>query len=152
MYIQAPQHVLRSGVSGEILSNLTYTHPPPPLCTRTAAHTLRSMAEAPSSSSLEPSTLVRLPSAELDKLSEAECWWRDHQVWLAEQGYMLRPRYRPDWKPSWNIQPKLLRSMHEDYHALEVCKFSHSIVPNSDVWNISDLPFWMLFALQTTVW
>ena len=31
----------------------------------------------------------------------AEYFWRDHQQWLQEQGYMLRPRYHPDWKPSW---------------------------------------------------
>ncbi|KAM5532831.1 hypothetical protein V8D89_013472 [Ganoderma adspersum] len=31
----------------------------------------------------------------------AEYFWRDHQQWLQEQGCMLRPRYRPDWKPSW---------------------------------------------------
>lgn len=34
-------------------------------------------------------------------LSEEEVWWRDHQVWLQERGYLLRPRYRPDWVPSW---------------------------------------------------
>ncbi len=31
----------------------------------------------------------------------AEYFWRDHQSWLQQQGYMLRPRYHPDWKPSW---------------------------------------------------
>ncbi|KAI1795560.1 kinase-like domain-containing protein [Ganoderma leucocontextum] len=31
----------------------------------------------------------------------AEYFWRDHQSWLQEQGYMLRPRYHPDWKASW---------------------------------------------------
>ncbi|KAI1795576.1 hypothetical protein LXA43DRAFT_1090740 [Ganoderma leucocontextum] len=31
----------------------------------------------------------------------AEYFWRAHQPWLQEQGYMLRPRYHPDWKPSW---------------------------------------------------
>ncbi|EJF57672.1 hypothetical protein DICSQDRAFT_91991 [Dichomitus squalens LYAD-421 SS1] len=35
-------------------------------------------------------------------LSEREIWWRDHQVWLRERGYMLRPRYRPEWVPSWS--------------------------------------------------
>lgn len=30
-----------------------------------------------------------------------EIFWCDHQEWLAEKGYMLRPRYRPDWVPSW---------------------------------------------------
>ncbi|KAK7692287.1 hypothetical protein QCA50_003912 [Cerrena zonata] len=34
-------------------------------------------------------------------LISGEVWWRDHQVWLAERGYMLRPRYRPGWVPSW---------------------------------------------------
>ena len=34
-------------------------------------------------------------------LREHEYYWRDRQVWLAERGYMLRPRYKPDWKPSW---------------------------------------------------
>ncbi|TBU31680.1 kinase-like domain-containing protein [Dichomitus squalens] len=30
-----------------------------------------------------------------------EFFWRDHQPWLADSGYMLRPRYRQDWEPSW---------------------------------------------------
>lgn len=34
-------------------------------------------------------------------LAELELFWRDHQKWLAEKGYMLRPRYRPEWVPSW---------------------------------------------------
>ncbi|KAJ7782476.1 kinase-like domain-containing protein [Mycena maculata] len=34
-------------------------------------------------------------------LSESETFWRDHQPWLEECGYMLRPRYRPGWVRSW---------------------------------------------------
>jgi serine/threonine protein kinase len=34
-------------------------------------------------------------------LFETEIFWRDRQKWLEDRGYMLRPRYRPDWKPSW---------------------------------------------------
>ena len=30
-----------------------------------------------------------------------EIFWRDHQKWLEERGYMLRPRLRPGWTPSW---------------------------------------------------
>ncbi|KAM5533173.1 hypothetical protein V8D89_013129 [Ganoderma adspersum] len=30
-----------------------------------------------------------------------EFFWRDHYTWLQEQGYVLRPRYHPYWKPSW---------------------------------------------------
>ncbi|TFK92736.1 hypothetical protein K466DRAFT_659071 [Polyporus arcularius HHB13444] len=34
-------------------------------------------------------------------LSNAEFFWRDHYRFLEEKGYRLRPRYSPDWKPSW---------------------------------------------------
>ncbi|KAI0363375.1 hypothetical protein BV20DRAFT_958445 [Pilatotrama ljubarskyi] len=34
-------------------------------------------------------------------LDPEERFWRDHQKWLEERGYLLRPRYRPDWVPSW---------------------------------------------------
>lgn len=35
-------------------------------------------------------------------LMDFEIFWRDHQMWLEEKGYMLRPRYRPEWAPSAN--------------------------------------------------
>ncbi|KAJ7142051.1 kinase-like domain-containing protein [Mycena crocata] len=38
---------------------------------------------------------------DLDALDDFEAFWRDHQPWLKEQGYNLRPRYWPDWVPSW---------------------------------------------------
>ncbi|KAJ7028519.1 hypothetical protein C8F04DRAFT_1118960 [Mycena alexandri] len=37
----------------------------------------------------------------LGDLLEGEVFWRDRQVWLQGCGYMLRPRYRPGWIPSW---------------------------------------------------
>ena len=36
-----------------------------------------------------------------DALLEYEVWWRDLQPWLQQKGYMLRPRFRPNWIPSW---------------------------------------------------
>ena len=27
--------------------------------------------------------------------------WRDNYQWLHDRGYQLRPRYSPDWIPSW---------------------------------------------------
>ena len=30
-----------------------------------------------------------------------ETWWVAHQQALEHAGYMLRPRYRPGWQPSW---------------------------------------------------
>ena len=32
---------------------------------------------------------------------KGEHYWRDRSIWLKEHGYTLRPRYSPDWKPSW---------------------------------------------------
>jgi serine/threonine protein kinase len=41
---------------------------------------------------------AKFPSSNLDEL---EFFWRDHQKWLEKCGYKLRPRYKPDWQPSW---------------------------------------------------
>ena len=30
-----------------------------------------------------------------------EMFWVEQQSWLKERGYNLRPRYQPDWVPSW---------------------------------------------------
>ncbi|CAL1706187.1 unnamed protein product [Somion occarium] len=35
------------------------------------------------------------------QLAGDEHWWKDHYEWLNQQGYQLRPRYRPGWRPSW---------------------------------------------------
>ncbi|TFK92741.1 hypothetical protein K466DRAFT_480048 [Polyporus arcularius HHB13444] len=48
-----------------------------------------------------------------------EIFWRDHQAWLEERGYMLRPRYRPDWVPSWKGTKDDPRR-HEDGHTNHV--------------------------------
>ncbi|RDX54890.1 hypothetical protein OH76DRAFT_1397195 [Lentinus brumalis] len=34
-------------------------------------------------------------------LKRAEYFWREHQKYLADCGYMLRPRYSKNWEPSW---------------------------------------------------
>ncbi|KAF8870843.1 kinase-like domain-containing protein [Infundibulicybe gibba] len=34
-------------------------------------------------------------------LNTSEIFWCTHQPWLQHSGYMLRPRYLPDWTPSW---------------------------------------------------
>lgn len=45
--------------------------------------------------------LVASEEPEDEELSPREVWWRNHQVWLQETGYLLRLRYRPGWVPSW---------------------------------------------------
>ncbi|KAF9461620.1 kinase-like domain-containing protein [Collybia nuda] len=42
------------------------------------------------------------------KLTEYELWWSARYSFFLKNGYMLRPRYKPDWKPSWvgtNLDP-----------------------------------------------
>jgi hypothetical protein len=34
-------------------------------------------------------------------LTLGERWWRDLSPVLLAAGYQLRPRYQPDWRPSW---------------------------------------------------
>jgi len=41
-------------------------------------------------------------------LSENELWWTRHFHWLKDRGYLLRPRYAPDWVPSWRGTKKRL--------------------------------------------
>lgn len=38
----------------------------------------------------------------LGDLLASEYFWRDHYNWLREAGYTLRPRYNPEWVPSWH--------------------------------------------------
>ena len=42
--------------------------------------------------------LIDIPLGGID---ETETWWVERQEALERAGYMLRPRYRPGWKPSW---------------------------------------------------
>ncbi|KAI9461050.1 hypothetical protein F5148DRAFT_1215914 [Russula earlei] len=42
-----------------------------------------------------------IPEWQLGEIGETEKWWIDRQETLERSGYMLRPRFRPGWKPSW---------------------------------------------------
>lgn len=35
-----------------------------------------------------------------------EVYWRDRYDFLHNAGYQLRPRYKPDWVPSWRASKK----------------------------------------------
>ncbi|KAG7441308.1 kinase-like protein [Guyanagaster necrorhizus] len=51
---------------------------------------------------------------------ENEMFWVNLQPFLASQGYMLRPRYHPDWIPSWksNPHPQADLKSYEDEHTI----------------------------------
>lgn len=40
-------------------------------------------------------------------LMDDELWWRNHYDALLTHGYKLRPRFHPDWRPSWLGTSKL---------------------------------------------
>jgi len=48
-------------------------------------------------------TTDRIPPEELDP---REVWWRDRYKQLSNYGYLLRPRYSPQWVPSWKTSNK----------------------------------------------
>ena len=41
------------------------------------------------------------PGREPWDITETEGWWVERQEALEQAGYMLRPRFRPGWQPSW---------------------------------------------------
>jgi hypothetical protein len=41
------------------------------------------------------------PGRKPGTLVMTERWWRDRYDAISSRGYELRPRYRPDWEPSW---------------------------------------------------
>ncbi|KAJ7162164.1 hypothetical protein C8R46DRAFT_904157 [Mycena filopes] len=47
-------------------------------------------------------------------IRKSEIFWVEHQPWLEEQGYRLRPRYHPDWVPSWIQDPSKVIYKCED--------------------------------------
>ncbi|KAG2014288.1 other/AgaK1 protein kinase [Coprinopsis cinerea AmutBmut pab1-1] len=47
-------------------------------------------------------------------LRDGELYWRDHYDWFLEKGYRLRPRYKPNWIPSWIEKPDKFQGESED--------------------------------------
>lgn len=67
------------------------------------------------------------PSAGLNPfrhlLIPGEQWFHDRQPWLETQGYLLRPRYKPDWIPSWVGDPSIRPHHREDRQVYLVSSF-----------------------------
>lgn len=56
----------------------------------------------------------------VEKHNESEQYWVKLQKWLEENGYMLRPRFKADWVPSWpQTEDDFLK--YEDGHIHFVC-------------------------------
>lgn len=120
---------LRSGAGGSVSHGASWhnprvrlTQPPTVAPTTRGGQTLNCPPHyhhipSPSSmtSTVDDSSATPIPRKLYNgELNDDEIWWRDHQVWLQERGYMLRPRYRPDWVPSWHQDERKFYNVCED--------------------------------------
>jgi len=55
----------------------------------------------PSSSIVGNAAAATAPNRRVGALVTTEQWWRNRYNEIAEHGYQLRPRYHPNWQPSW---------------------------------------------------
>ncbi|KAH7917813.1 hypothetical protein BV22DRAFT_1200202 [Leucogyrophana mollusca] len=55
---------------------------------------------------LERDTFREASEVTPETLGNGELWWHNHYQWLKDHGYLLRPRYTPDWVPSWKTNKK----------------------------------------------
>ena len=65
------------------------------------------------SSSIAASGNAATPNRQVGALVTTEQWWRDHYHEIAERGYQLRPRYHPNWQPSWFKSGKDLYTLQD---------------------------------------
>ncbi|KAJ7080930.1 hypothetical protein B0H15DRAFT_474123 [Mycena belliarum] len=52
--------------------------------------------------------------ARMDERDPNELFWVENQPYLFSVGYKLRPRYHPDWTPTWQIDPTKSQLYAED--------------------------------------
>ena len=60
-----------------------------------------------------------IPGRQPGGIGKLESWWVERQEALERAGYMLRPRFRPGWQPSWTGSTKPFLSS-EDGHSMSV--------------------------------
>jgi hypothetical protein len=72
------------------------------------------------------------PGRQPGDLEEHEEWWVERQQTLEKAGYMLRPRYRPGWRPSWVGTGKFYRDF-EDGQPLKVSVHGLSLINRAHV-------------------
>ncbi|KAG8900079.1 hypothetical protein FRC00_014634 [Tulasnella sp. 408] len=53
-----------------------------------------------------------------ESLTEDELPWLARYEFLKEHGYLLRPRYRPGWTPSWEATPRARPMLCEDWDVI----------------------------------
>ena len=66
----------------------------------------------------ERELLGNRPRKKLGEIGGPEAWWVERQKALEQAGYMLRPRYHPDWTPSWAGTNKLPLKFEDGHRQL----------------------------------
>lgn len=72
----------------------------PSLCLPLSAHMASPAPQSRILQLLEETEARQRDRPSTTNLLQHEIFWRDQQVWLQEKGYMLRPRYHPNWIPA----------------------------------------------------
>ena len=67
-----------------------------------------------------------IPRTRPGEIGEIERWWVERQEALEQAGYMLRPRFRPGWQPSWTGTKKHYLDC-EDGRSIRVSVNAHSM-------------------------
>ncbi|KAJ6476043.1 hypothetical protein C8R47DRAFT_664093 [Mycena vitilis] len=82
-----------------------------------AAPPWRPSPQSPVMEDGQPSDQYPIPPEAAGLLKEGEVFWRDLQPGLQKPGFTLRPQFRRDWVPSWNV-PGHLSTFPEDRSSL----------------------------------
>jgi hypothetical protein len=57
-----------------------------------------------------------IPGSQPGGIGNTEKWWVERQEALERAGYLLRPRYRPGWQPSWTGTRKFYLKFEDGQH------------------------------------
>ena len=74
-----------------------------------------------------------IPGRQPGGIGYTEGWWVERQKALEQAGYMLRPRFRPGWQPSWIGTGKKFLDC-EDGRSIGVSVNAHSLYNCSCLW------------------
>jgi hypothetical protein len=92
-------------------------------------------------SSLELEHYAARTDREAYTLFPSELWWRDYYDIINNRGYEFRPRYHPDWVPSWKKTGRDFFTVEDGQHCLVSAL---PLAPSALTYYASYGPQWML--------
>jgi hypothetical protein len=70
------------------------------------------------------------PGRQPGGLNKLEIWWVERQEALEAVGYMLWPRYRPGWIPSWHSTNKFYLKVEDGPSVSVSTYFTYMVCPH----------------------